>query len=45
MKRYMKCLRENNNGNHMCREESKNYLQCRMDRYSTYFLNTPVVSI
>jgi len=32
MKRYMKCLRENDNGNHMCRAESKDYLQCRMDR-------------
>lgn len=32
MKRYMKCLRENNNGNHLCRTESKDYLRCRMDR-------------
>ena len=34
MKRYMKCLRDNNNGSHMCRTESKDYLQCRMDRYA-----------
>ena len=34
MKRYMNCLKQNNNDNHMCRTESKDYLQCRMDRYT-----------
>jgi len=32
MKRYMNCLKENNNDNSKCRTESKDYLQCRMDR-------------
>ncbi|KAL9956147.1 hypothetical protein ACROYT_G037586 [Oculina patagonica] len=41
MKKYMKCLRENNNGNHMCRTESKNYLQCRMDRGEAKKLKNP----
>lgn len=42
MKRYMKCLRENNNGNHLCRTESKDYLQCRMDRYICFPIFIPV---
>lgn len=33
MKKYMNCLKKNNNDNHKCRTESKDYLQCRMDRY------------
>lgn len=28
---YMNCLRENRDDNSKCREQSKNYLQCRMD--------------
>lgn len=28
---YMSCLRKNNNSNTACREEAKDYLQCRMD--------------
>lgn len=32
MKRYMDCLKQNNNDNHSCRFESRDYLQCRMDR-------------
>lgn len=32
MKKYMNCLKKNNNDNHKCRTESKDYLQCRMDR-------------
>ena len=35
MKRYMDCLKQNNNDNHLCRSESQDYLQCRMDRYSS----------
>ena len=29
---YMKCLRENRMKNECCRDESKAYLQCRMDK-------------
>nr|XP_054762757.1 cytochrome c oxidase assembly protein COX19-like [Lytechinus pictus] len=29
---FMDCLRENNQDNHKCRLESKNYLECRMER-------------
>ncbi|KAG0170495.1 Cytochrome c oxidase assembly protein cox19 [Apophysomyces sp. BC1034] len=32
MKEYMKCLRANKNNNGACREFSRTYLQCRMDR-------------
>ncbi|XP_052872271.1 cytochrome c oxidase assembly protein COX19 [Anopheles cruzii] len=28
---YMRCLRENGDDNSACRQESKAYLQCRMD--------------
>lgn len=28
----MKCLRENNSENALCRKESKEYLECRMER-------------
>lgn len=28
----MKCLRENNSENALCRNESKEYLECRMER-------------
>jgi cytochrome c oxidase assembly protein subunit 19 len=31
MLKYMQCLRSKNDDNSMCRDESKNYLQCRMD--------------
>nr|XP_056722352.1 cytochrome c oxidase assembly protein COX19 [Euleptes europaea] len=30
--KYMKCLRENGFENNLCRQESKEYLECRMDR-------------
>ncbi|MBN3275133.1 COX19 protein, partial [Polyodon spathula] len=30
--KYMNCLRENSYENSMCREQSKQYLECRMDR-------------
>ncbi|KAG8557989.1 hypothetical protein GDO81_016805 [Engystomops pustulosus] len=30
---FMKCLRENNFQSNLCREESKEYLECRMERY------------
>ncbi|KAL8175411.1 UNVERIFIED_CONTAM: hypothetical protein K2H54_023742 [Gekko kuhli] len=30
--KYMKCLRENGFENSLCRQESKEYLECRMDR-------------
>jgi len=29
---YMVCLSENNHKNSECRQQSKDYLQCRMDR-------------
>lgn len=29
---YMRCLRESHFDNSRCREESKEYLECRMDR-------------
>jgi len=32
MARYMRCLRENHSSSSLCRLESKDYLQCRMDR-------------
>jgi cytochrome c oxidase assembly protein subunit 19 len=32
MQEYMKCLRANKNNNGACREFSKGYLQCRMDK-------------
>ncbi|XP_074648901.1 cytochrome c oxidase assembly protein COX19-like [Tubulanus polymorphus] len=32
MMKYMRCLRENEMQNSSCREQSKDYLQCRMDR-------------
>ncbi|KAF6280542.1 cytochrome c oxidase assembly factor COX19 [Rhinolophus ferrumequinum] len=30
--KFMKCLRENNSENALCRNESKEYLECRMER-------------
>uniref|UniRef100_A0A4W3IVZ0 Cytochrome P450, family 2, subfamily K, polypeptide 8 n=1 Tax=Callorhinchus milii TaxID=7868 RepID=A0A4W3IVZ0_CALMI len=33
--KFMKCLRENKFDNSLCREVSKEYLECRMDRYKT----------
>lgn len=30
--RFMKCLRENKFENALCRHESKEYLECRMER-------------
>ncbi|XP_023411666.1 cytochrome c oxidase assembly protein COX19 isoform X1 [Loxodonta africana] len=30
--KFMKCLRDNNFENSLCRNESKEYLECRMDR-------------
>ncbi|KXJ28531.1 cytochrome c oxidase assembly protein COX19 [Exaiptasia diaphana] len=32
MKKYMTCLRDHKGDNHSCREESKAYLECRMQR-------------
>ena len=29
---YMECLKRCNNDNSLCRKESRQYLQCRMDR-------------
>ncbi|CAH0691926.1 unnamed protein product [Spodoptera exigua] len=31
MRKYMKCLLNNNGNNSMCRDEAKEYLGCRMD--------------
>ena len=32
MDRYLKCLRKNKNDNAPCREMTKQYLACRMDK-------------
>lgn len=32
MTKYMECLKRTSNDNSLCRAESKEYLQCRMDR-------------
>ncbi|XP_065910583.1 cytochrome c oxidase assembly protein COX19-like isoform X2 [Dysidea avara] len=32
MVEYMQCLKQKKRDNHECREESRQYLQCRMDR-------------
>lgn len=32
MVKFLSCLKQCNNDNSRCREESKAYLQCRMDR-------------
>eukprot|EP00731_Ephydatia_muelleri_P026879 Em0018g979a len=32
MQLYMGCLKRCRNDNHLCREEAKAYLQCRMDK-------------
>ena len=34
MRVYLDCMKKAKNDNSKCREESKNYLECRMDRYS-----------
>ena len=31
--RYMLCLRENSHHHDECRQQAKDYLQCRMDKY------------
>ncbi|KAJ6659807.1 hypothetical protein lerEdw1_018523 [Lerista edwardsae] len=36
--KFMNCLRENNFENALCRQESKEYLVCRMDRQVLSFL-------
>jgi len=33
MVRYMRCLRENSHQHVECRQQAKDYLQCRMDKY------------
>jgi len=32
MLEYMVCLQKNNQENTLCRQESKNYLKCRMEQ-------------
>ncbi|XP_064393633.1 cytochrome c oxidase assembly protein COX19-like [Halichondria panicea] len=32
MVKYMRCLKNHSNDNSLCRDESKSYLQCRMER-------------
>uniref|UniRef100_A0A7R9VJK0 CHCH domain-containing protein n=1 Tax=Pseudictyota dubia TaxID=2749911 RepID=A0A7R9VJK0_9STRA len=32
MEKYLECLKEERNKHHKCRDLSKEYLQCRMDR-------------
>jgi len=32
MKIYMKCLKKNRNSYEQCMQESRNYLECRMER-------------
>ena len=42
MNKYMECLAKNQYQNTLCREESKDYLECRMrkwDLYYIYFVN------
>uniref|UniRef100_A0A671F1R5 Cytochrome c oxidase assembly protein COX19 n=1 Tax=Rhinolophus ferrumequinum TaxID=59479 RepID=A0A671F1R5_RHIFE len=36
--KFMKCLRENNSENALCRNESKEYLECRMERWKGLLL-------
>nr|XP_020834345.1 cytochrome c oxidase assembly protein COX19 isoform X4 [Phascolarctos cinereus] len=41
--KFLKCLRDNNFENTLCRNESKEYLECRMERYlqiPSMFLNS-----
>ena len=33
MVKYMECLTRSSNDNSLCRQESKDYLQCRMDKW------------
>jgi hypothetical protein len=33
MQIYLDCMKKARNDNSLCREESKNYLECRMSRY------------
>ena len=33
MQIYLECMKKARNDNSRCREESKHYLECRMDRY------------
>ena len=33
MQIYLECMKKARNDNSLCREESKNYLECRMSRY------------
>ena len=32
MQKYMSCLKEHQDKHHFCRDMSKEYLECRMDR-------------
>lgn len=32
LQKYVSCLKDERNKHHLCRELSKDYLQCRMDR-------------
>ena len=40
MERFLSCLKENGNDNSLCREESRAYLQCRMERYVPLLVHT-----
>jgi cytochrome c oxidase assembly protein subunit 19 len=33
MTEYLNCMKKARNDNSVCREQSKRYLECRMDRY------------
>jgi hypothetical protein len=35
MQRYMACIRQHDSAHHVCKDFSKAYLQCRMDRRVT----------
>ncbi|XP_070145589.1 cytochrome c oxidase assembly protein COX19 isoform X1 [Ovis canadensis] len=43
--KFMKCLRDNNFENALCRNESKEYLECRMERLTESDALGPVVNI
>ena len=42
MQLYMDCLEKNSGNSTQCRELSKDYLQCRMNKYVLSFSPTPI---
>ena len=39
MMKFLSCLKEKGSDNSLCRDESRAYLQCRMDRYVSPFIS------